>query len=244
VIVMGGSGAGSGSGSDIDPSQGVEEVTLVAGTPVIQLAHVNLLHGRWNHTATRIGDDVGAEVLVAGGLGSDNGSGATAPVEEAEVYKPLTDQLSTSHPKMNVPRWGHRAILMIDGSVLIIGGVDKNGAGVPVLESFTLDGGFAVTGTLPSNAGLVDFSATSLPDGRVLITGGRPAPGAAPVPTAFILQLNTDTGMFEPLATDHLAVPRAGHGATLLCDGTVLISGGTDSPAPAERYNPPALNRR
>jgi hypothetical protein len=30
----------------------------------------------------------------------------------------------------------------------------------------------------------------------------------------------------------------------VLCDGSVLISGGTQDPAPAELYNPPAAGRR
>jgi hypothetical protein len=45
-------------------------------------------------------------------------------------------------------------------------------------------------------------------------------------------------------ATDRLAAPRAGHQATLLCDGTVMLVGGTATPSPSERYNPPAQGRR
>ena len=97
---------------------------------------------------------------------------------------------------------------------------------------------------LPANAGVVDFTATTLPDGRVLITGGRTTPGGPPVATAFILQINTNTAGIDIVATDHLTVPRAGHAATLMCDGTVLISGGTADPQPAERYNPIATSRR
>ena len=44
--------------------------------------------------------------------------------------------------------------------------------------------------------------------------------------------------------TDPLQVPRSGQQATLLCDGTVLVSGGTAGAASFERYNPPAFNRR
>jgi hypothetical protein len=41
-----------------------------------------------------------------------------------------------------------------------------------------------------------------------------------------------------------MRLPRAHHQATLLCDGTVLVVGGTALPTPAERYNPPAVGRR
>jgi hypothetical protein len=139
---------------------------------------------------------------------------------------------------------------MPDGSVLIIGGVTRNSMGVEIgvrqLELYTLVGGFVAptNATLPDNAGVIDFTATTLPDGRVLLTGGRTMPGGPALATAFIIQLNTDTSSVDIVATDRMTVPRAGHAATLLCDGTVLISGGTDTPAPAERYNPPALNRR
>ncbi len=243
IIVMGGSGdAGSGSGTD--PSTSVDEITLMNGTPTVEPSHEALLHGRWNHTATRLGDDLGAEILVAGGIGPGSGSGApVGEVAEAELYKPITGTFSAFHPTMVFPRSQHHAIRMPDGSVAIIGGIDKNGP-VRDLETFTLDGGFVAAGRLPDNAGVIDFTATTLPDGRVLITGGRTTPGGPPVATAFILQINTNTAGIDIVATDHLTVPRAGHAATLMCDGTVLITGGTADPQPAERYNPIATSRR
>ncbi|HSN27022.1 MAG TPA: kelch repeat-containing protein [Kofleriaceae bacterium] len=250
IIVMGGSGdAGSGSASPTDPSTSVDEITLMNGTPTVLPSHEALLHGRWNHTATRLGDDLGAEILVAGGIGAGSGSGApVGEVAEAELYKPLTGTFSALHPTMVFPRSQHHAIRMPDGSVAIIGGVTTVNAmpqGVKQIEQFTVDGGFADSGaSLPDNAGKVDFTATQLPDGRVLITGGRMTPGGPPVATAYILQINTNTGGYDLVATDHLTVPRAGHAATLMCDGTVLITGGTADPQPAERYNPIATSRR
>jgi hypothetical protein len=246
ILVMGGSGAGSGCGSANDPSVCVEQITLTNTMPAVQVARATLLHGRWNHTATRLGDDVDAPVLVVGGIGS--GSAGPAPVAEAELYKPHTGQFSTTfNAQMITPRSQHQAVRLPDGSVVIIGGIDAAGLAVRQIEVFTLDGGFSVppnSDELPPTAGAVDFAATSLPDGSVLITGGRPAPGAPPVDTAVLVQINPNTGGVEVLSTDHLTVARAGHSATVLCDGSVLISGGTQDPAPAELYNPPAAGRR
>jgi hypothetical protein len=136
-----------------------------------------------------------------------------------------------------------------DGSVLILGGLtlDTNGVPTPVdtIEVFTLDAGFvALKDKLPPNAGLLDFSATVLPDGRVLLAGGRLVDGGTPVSSAFIASLDPFDATIDIVATDRLAEPRAGHQTTVLCDGTVLIAGGTSAQTTYERYNPPALGRR
>jgi len=145
---------------------------------------------------------------------------------------------------MVVPRYRHQAVPLPDGSVLIIGGIDASGTPVKVIELFTLDAGFVSVGELPPNAGLIDFSATVLPDGRVLLAGGRIADGGAPVSSAFIARLDPLDGTIDIVATDRLGEPRAGHQATLLCDGTVLVAGGTADQSTYERYNPPAVGRR
>jgi hypothetical protein len=243
VIAIGGLAAGT-------PSSAVDEVTIANGTATVRVLRAMLLHPRYAHTATRLGDDVGAPVLVAGGLDA-----LMVPIATSELFKPLSEMISpTFKPDMLYPRSAHQAVRMPDGSVLIIGGVgyfDPKGMSgppdaigpVPSLELFTLDAGFTDVGKLPTNAGLTDFAATPLPDGRVLLTGGRTADNKI-TDTAFIARLDPIDGSVDVVATDHMSVPRAGHSATLLCDGTVFISGGTADPAPAERYNPPALDRR
>jgi hypothetical protein len=145
---------------------------------------------------------------------------------------------------MAIPRSRHLARLMPDGSVLIIGGVDRLGAPVPTIERYTGDAGFEAVGDLLTGAGLIDATATTLPDGRILLVGGRATLGGPPVDVALIARLDVFDGSVDVVATDRLAIPRAGHHAVLLCDGTVLVTGGTADPAPAERYNPPSLGRR
>ncbi|NVB81354.1 MAG: hypothetical protein HOV81_23360 [Kofleriaceae bacterium] len=210
--------------------------------------------GRKNHTATRLADDVGSPVLVAGGLDAND-----EPIPDAELFKPLAESFSPNfNAKMVVPRSNHRAVRLPDGSVLILGGVDAAGQPVDTIEQFSLDSGFTKftdpnggDKKLPANAGLIDFTATTLPDGRVLITGGRRIDGGDPLNTAYIARLDPFNGTVDIVATDRLQYPRAGHQATLLCDGTVLLSGGdarlpdgSSGQTPYERYNPPSLGRR
>ena len=236
VVVIGGNEPGKPPMGDID-----EIAPDGASYDVRKLATV-LAHPRSGHSATVLGDDPGAPILIAGGV-----DGAGTPIKVAELFKPFNEDLaspSTFAPTMNFPRSGHTATLMPDGSVLFIGGLDALGQPVRTLELFSIDAGFVEVGELPMNAGVVDFTATTLPDGRILLTGGRTAPGAPALDSAFIARLDPLGGSVEVLPTDHMAVARAGHQAQVLCDGTILISGGTAAQFPAERYNPPPLGRR
>ncbi len=239
VIVIGGRPPPTGA-----PVSEVDEVAIENGTAVVTQARATLAIARYGHTATRLSDDVGADVLVVGGIDATGNF-----VAQAELFKPLIDTFSTTFsPPLAFPRSHHAAVRLPDGSVLIIGGIsfDMTSGIKPELhvERFSLDSGFSTqTMLLPANAGVIDFTTTTLPDGRVLLTGGRSEPGGPPVDTAFIARLNPD-GTADIFPTDHMTYPRAGHQATLMCDGTVLISGGTDTQVPAERYNPPPDGRR
>jgi hypothetical protein len=235
--VIGGRDVGTGM-----PSDQLAEVTVSNGTPVVNRLRAVLAKPRHQHTATRLADAVGASVLVAGGLDA-----AGSPIAQAELYKPLSESFSdpmSFNRAMNVPRSRHQAVRLPDGSVLFIGGIDATGTPIDRLELFSLDAGFTEVGTLPANAGLIDFTATALPDGRVLLTGGRQVIDGPPTNNAFIIGLDQLDGTVDIVPTDRLAVSRAGHQATMLCDGTVLISGGTPEQQNYERYNPPSAGRR
>jgi len=207
-------------------------------------------------TATRLAD---GSVIVIGGLDA-----AGMPVATAELYKPVRNAFSdpaTFAPAMIVPRSGHKAIRLPDGSVLVVGGIDAAGAPVRRLESFSVDTGFVdaavddqgmpVPYLLPLTAGITDVSLTPLPDTErlaepdaVLLAGGRDVTGGV-VDTAFIIRVNSlSGGVYLQPTGDRLATRRAGHQATLLCDGTVMLVGGTDNATTAERYNPPSTGRR
>jgi hypothetical protein len=245
IVVIGGShpsGQTTGLVELISPAAG--------GTPMVQeLPHAMLAQPRMGHTATKLGNDAGAKVLIVGG--ADSLDVPNVPVATAELFRPFTrDVVPGFAPMMAHPRSRHHAELAPDGSVLIIGGVDKNGTGVVAIEQFSFETGFVDTQVaLAPGGGVVDFTTTILPDGRILLIGGIVDPVNAPgvaTNTAWIIEQQDNAGAISLTisAADPLAVPRAGHQATLLCDGTVLVTGGTDGSVAAERYNPPPLGRR
>lgn len=201
---------------------------------------------RAGHTMTRTGDEVGADVLIVGGR-DETGQ----PVAQAELYRPLRQSFELIEgAQLAVPRWGHTAVRLPGGSVLVIGGVTRtaeDATPVPVstLELYDpLQGMFTSAGEMPASAGLSGMSVSTLPDGRVLLAGGVSA-GGEPVATAFIARLDSLNGEVNVSQTDALEVPRVGHGAARLCDGTILVVGGARAGEPgSERYNPPSAGRR
>ena len=200
------------------------------------------------HTATLLGDQIDAPVLIAGGVDATG-----APVAQAELYKPDLGVVSTTFSaSMNAPRSHHRAVRLPDNSVLIIGGVDAMGNPVDAIERFTIDGGFQQVAMLPSAAGHVDMTVTVLPvtpsgDARILLTGGTLRLGdGMPLDTIYQINVPAHGSILVnsmPLQVK-LATPRAGHQATLLCNGMVMISGGTATPAPIEIYDPGSTGQR
>ena len=220
----------------------VLDIEVNTGQISLHEVRADLAIRREEATLTRLGDDVGAPVLVIGGIDATG-----APVAEAELYKPLEEAYSTSRPSMIVPRSQHAAVLAPDGSVLVVGGIDASGAPVDAIELFASDTGFVQAATLPAGAGAVEFSLTTLPDGRFLMSGGRTQPGVAALSSAFVLQLDPLDGTVDISATDALPTARAGHQSALLCDGTVLTVGGHDmgiGAADPARYDPPSTGRR
>lgn len=117
---------------------------------------------------------------------------------------------------MNVPRSGHTATLLRDGTVLIAGGMLRNGDFTATAETYDPKIN-RFTPTKDMLLGRVGAAATLLPSGRVLIVGGW---------------YNTDEAeIYDPAARSftrvaHMSQRRARPTATLLNDGTVLITGG------------------
>ncbi|MEM9488911.1 MAG: hypothetical protein AAGC55_07185 [Myxococcota bacterium] len=221
---------------------------------------------RTGHTMTRLGDAPGADVLVVGGQ-----DGCGQPVPIAELYRPFSgrfeklaeDDQPGQGAVLNVPRWGHLAIRLPGGFVAIIGGFGPDpasgtGAIKAVREVEIYDPGlsrFTVARDendwLTADDAFTAQSVTPLPDDRVLVAGGLDAQGN-PVASAYVVSLDRINGDVDRVAAESMAIPRAGHSAVLLCDGTVLTVGGNRDPGQnecgdslaAERYNPIAAGRR
>jgi hypothetical protein len=172
------------------------------------------VHGSWC-TATRLTD---GKVLIVGGTNAPS---------SPEIYDPSTETFAPTNGIPNSPHVGHTATLLPGGKVLIAAGEDWPGALAhkvaelydPESDTFTLTNG-------QLNDARVGHSATLLPNGKVLIAGGRGL---------------SSTELFDPVSQSFavgppMSVERYGNRATLLPTGKVLIVG--DDDASAELYDP------
>jgi large repetitive protein len=168
---------------------------------------------RIGHTSTRLLD---GRVLIAGGNDAS-----------AEIFNPNTNTwVSTAN--MNHARSSHTATLLPNGKVLLVGGntldpttfediIVAVNAAAELFDPAT--GTWSFTGPVAQVRG--DHQATLLPDGKVLVSGGR-SKGANNV---------TNTEVYDPATNTWASVGnifggRYDNTATLLPNGKVLINGG------------------
>jgi galactose oxidase-like protein len=166
----------------------------------------------------------------------------------AELYQPDNNSfVPVATMIVPVEYWGYTAILLTTGNVLIAGGDDdwaNTSAELydPSVPTFKSTGYLKHARAVPT--------ATLLPDGKVLMAGGSAY--TAYTPPFTLITLNTaeiyDSGDGTFSSTIDMLASRAGHTATLLMDGTVLLAGGSAGSYPfsanssAELYVPAVLS--
>jgi hypothetical protein len=132
----------------------------------------------------------------------------------------------------------HTATLLNNGTVLVAGGGDGIGGVLPSAELYDPeDGSWSPTGALSGSRG--GQTATLLPDGTVLVAGGTPGSSRFTDALATAEIYDPAAGVWSGAAG--MRTDRQYHTATLLPDGTVIVTGGTGSTettAAAEIYDP------
>lgn len=144
-----------------------------------------------------------------------------------EIYDPSTDTFGAGERLANPAYWfgtyWHTATTLRSGMILIAGGSDEWSCN-PYDSAELYDpvsGAFKAIGRMTAVRDL--HSATLLRDGTVLIAGG--GSGGCGLPTTASAELfDPESGAFR--ANGQMTCRRSGHTATLLRDGTVLITGG------------------
>ena len=178
-------------------------------------------------------------VLVAGGFDGSN------QLATAELYDPTAGKWSSTG-SMNTARDGHTATLLQNGQVLVAGGFNTapDGSsnylsGAELYNPAT--GAWTTTGSM--STAREAHTATLLPNGEVLVTGGIAFISGSPVIFSSAELYNPATGTWTK--TSSMSVGREQHTATLLPNGQVLVAGGfhfdpsfNDSIASAELFTP------
>ena len=170
------------------------------------------------------------KVLVAGG----RNFAFTAVHKSAELYDPLTETFSLTG-SMTDGRWSHTATKLTNGKVLVAGGFTdptSSANAQPVLTSAELydpaTGTWAPTGSMATRRAL--HVAQLLPNGKVLVAGGRTCDAPPPAACNSTFTTNTAevydpaTGAWTPTASMNNA--RTTTSAVLMTDGRVMVPGG------------------
>ncbi|MEX2147141.1 MAG: kelch repeat-containing protein [Candidatus Rokuibacteriota bacterium] len=179
-----------------------------------------------------------ATLLPTGRVALTGGQAATGVADTVEVLDPISGVTATAPVRLTRAVSQHASALLPGGRLLVAGGRDAGGRPLRTVQELDLEQAHA--------AELIDLAetraghtATVLTTGDVLIAGGEGTSGF--VATAEVWSGTGTTGASLVLA-DRLSEPRAGHTATLLPSGDVVIAGGVGragiASALLERFDP------
>lgn len=157
------------------------------------------------HTATLLKN---GRVLIVGGI---HGGLEDGLVGRNVIYDPSSRELSEAG-MLQFDRINHKAVLLRDGRVLIVGGTAGRGPFVQTAEIYDPE----INAFSPAGVSTIDPSAAVLlPSGDVLLIRSY---------NGDIALYNPDTHAFSP--TGHSIGWRTSPTVTLLADGRVMIAGG------------------
>ena len=193
-----------------------------------------------------------ANTGIFGGFGSvstllADGTTLFAAEPAAQLYNPATDTFSLRAP-INVT-WAvpggntftpnyieeQTASLLLNGRILLAGGENGDTGYYRTAQLYdAATGAFIPTGNMLKSRG--GHTATVLPDGRALITGGNTEPCGDN--GCWVTGPDSTAELYDPLQgvfTDagSMTTSRYGHSATLLDNGDVLIVGGMSYTGPS-----------
>jgi hypothetical protein len=122
---------------------------------------------------------------------------------------------------LSSPRFALTGVPIGSGDALVVGGCDVGGCTASAERWSAAANIWSEQAPLPAPRGFA--TSTVLADGRVLVVGGCADPMCATVVS--------DATVYDPVANTwtaagSMSAPRAGHSATLLHDGSVLVAGG------------------
>lgn len=198
---------------------------LSAGVEVYQRGGLaplpRLQQARRNFTLSALADGT---VVAVGGFDERD-----RPLASSELLLPGAPQWRAG-PALQVARAHHTATLLADGAVLLVGGLSADGIATAAVERLDPQSARIVAElTTPRWA----HSTSRLHDGRLLVVGGfAVSVNGSPSNSFEELQIGS-SGSFNARPRCCLRLPRAGHSATVLPSGWLLIAGGiTESALP------------
>ncbi len=175
-----------------------------------------LADARNGHTATLLDD---GRVLIVGGAREQR-----QHLASVELFDPETETFAPRRP-LALARWMHVAARLSDGSVVVLGGrsnmPEGKGSGVSVASAERYDASSGVWHPVPELNEARQRTAFLAQDDVVTVVGGQTTTSS----TNYVESWKPGVEAWEP-AKNHLSMALAGHTATLLANGDLLVIGG------------------